>query len=129
MPPRDNGTHVDPAYFRRQEARAIAEAELREWVCDLASLNGWQWRYVRDSRAQNVAGLPDLFLWHEKRQLQIWVELKVERGKLSKSRLNTRGTLIEGQEETIASLQAAGAIVYIWRPSDWLDGDIETVLR
>lgn len=107
---------VDPAYFRRQEAQAISEAELSEWVIDLATMLGWTVFHARDSRGQRLVGLPDLELVRDRQRLR--VELKREKGKLTAN-----------QEETIAKLRRSGETVHVWRPSDWVSGEIERVLR
>ena len=125
--PRNAGP-VTPAYFQRQVAKGVSEAELSEWVVALAQAHGWEVRYVGDSRLQHWEGMPDLCLWHQGRGLLIWAELKTEKGTLSLDRITKSGVFCPGQEETIASLRAAGQVVYIWRPSTWVSGEIERVL-
>lgn len=115
-------------YYQRQVAKGISEKELMEWVVDMAHLLGWQTRHLHDSRAQNMSGLPDLLLWHEGQRMTIWAELKTEKGKLTTGHLTRRGKLVEGQAETIEALRACGQVVYVWRPSNWMDGTIQKVL-
>jgi len=84
----------------------------REWqsqVLDLAKMGGWSYYHTYDSRKSNP-GWPDLTLWHPRRRLVIFRELKAETGKLR-----------PGQKIVIDELTEAGADVGVWRPSDLPD--------
>jgi hypothetical protein len=93
-------------------ARSISERELSQWTVDLARL--LQWRVARWPTWRSTgtdSGVPDLLLARD--GVVLLIELKREAGKLSPT-----------QEEW-----AQHALVYVWRPSQWLDGTIEKVLR
>ncbi len=93
----------------------MTEADWQGQVIDLA--HAYQWRHLHVRRtigkgkkwvtATNVVGWPDLSLWSERQKRIIFVELKSEKGKPSPE-----------QVEVMASLEAAGQEVYLWRPSD-----------
>ena len=107
-------------------ARGISESQLQDAVVKLATLAGWLvhaehvamsnkgWR----TPIQGHKGFPDLVLVRSSRV--IFAECKSERGRLT-----------EEQMQWINWLEGTGKVspVYIWRPSDWLSGDIEIVLR
>ncbi len=58
---------------------AESEADFQSWVVGYARVHGWLTAHVRDSREQNVTGLPDLVL--ARAGLVILAELKAEGGK------------------------------------------------
>lgn len=95
----------------------MREADLQAAVLDLASRLHWESYHTRNSVGSR-AGFPDLVLWHTMQQRRMFVELK-----------STRGILRADQDRTLASLAAAGAEVYVWRPMHWLTGEIEWLLR
>lgn len=92
----------------------MTERHLQDNIVRLAKLLGWLCYHTHDSR-KSTAGFPDLVLVRQYRQpgRALFAELKTERGRLSPA------------QETWC--HALGA--HIWRPSDWLDGTIERVLR
>lgn len=106
----------------------MSENDLLKCVLDLAKILGWRTAHFRPARtnhggwrtavAGDGAGFPDLVLVRGSRCL--FVELKSEKGKLSAE-----------QETWINFLTAANqrGRVFIWRPSDWLDGSIERILQ
>ena len=106
------------AITRNIAAKSMAEKELQKNIRDLAKVMGWDFVYsIPDSRMATAKGMPDLLMLKEKRLL--FAELKTQSGKL---RLEQRQVLyllkiIEGVE------------VHVWRPSDWLDGTIERILK
>ena len=84
---------------------AIADLTEREWqaqVVTLARTLGWATYHTFDSR-RSQPGMPDLILVRDR---VLFAELKRESGRLSAA-----------QEEWLARLRAAGAEVYVWRPS------------
>ena len=93
----------------------VSEAEFQQQVIDLAHAYGWHHLHVRRSigkgrkwvTSTNVVGWPDLFMWHPKQRRTIAVELKSETGVVSPE-----------QQAVLASLQAAGVWVDVWRPGD-----------
>lgn len=82
----------------------ISEKDFQAAVIALATRNGWEYWHCYDSR-KSRDGWPDLAFWRDRFFL---CELKKESGRLTKE-----------QQATIDGLRAAGACVYIFRPSDW----------
>ena len=97
-------------------ARAMSEADLSDNVRQLAvSLNFLAYHTWRSDHSP--AGYPDWTFVKDGRL--IFVELKRQKGKLSPH-----------QDEWLDTLRTCAAIeVYLWRPSDWLNGTIERVLK
>lgn len=93
----------------------VSEAEFQQQVIDLAHAYGWHHLHVRRSigkgrkwvTSTNVVGWPDLFMWHPYQRRTIAVELKSETGVVSPE-----------QKAVLASLEAAGVWVDVWRPGD-----------
>jgi len=104
----------------------VSEAELQEVVIDTARLLGWRVAHFRPARtergwrtpvAADGAGFPDLILARPGRPL-LCVELKSAKGQVSTD-----------QGEWLRVLELAGGCdVRLWRPNDWLSGEIEGVL-
>lgn len=84
----------------------MTEGELQRIVVQLAKLRGWITYHTYDSRRSDQ-GFPDLVMVRER---VIYVELKQE----AKSK-----KVSPVQQKWIDALRAAGAEVYVWRPSDW----------
>lgn len=107
----------DIAVYRTSVARAMTEAELQANVIGAADNLGYLVFHDHDSR-RNAAGLPDLILCRPPRL--IFAELK-RQGKsprpVQRVWLDALGSL------------AGNVEVYVWRPMDWLSGDIETILN
>ena len=91
-----------------QLAKLELEKDFQQRVVQFARLNGWRVYAVPDSRRATLAGYPDLTMWHPKQKRILWAELKRETGKLS-----------ESQKVVLSELEESGAIVHVWRPSDW----------
>ena len=96
-------------------AKAMTEKELLQAILDCARSLSWSCYHTWNS-IHSPAGFPDLTLAGHGRV--IFAELKRENGKLTNA-----------QREWITALDEAGQDVHIWRPSDWLSGRIEEVLR
>ncbi len=92
----------------------MSERQLQSAVIELATWLGWKTYHTYDSR-RSSPGFPDLTL--VKGNTLLFVELKSAKGRLT--------------TEQIEWLRALGfvATVATWRPSDWLDGTIESCLR
>jgi hypothetical protein len=86
---------------------AETEAAFQAQVVRLATLNRFHVYHVHDSR-RSAPGYPDLHIWGHRRSFL--AELKTERGHLSLD-----------QRRVIAQMRSAGLVVYVWRPSDWLE--------
>lgn len=107
-------------------ADIMSEAQLQDSVIALARTLGWRVAHFRPARTEagwrtavsaDGAGFPDLVMLRANRLLV--VELKSEGGKLTPVQALWLGAfvLIQGCEQAL------------WRPSDWLSGHIEEVLR
>ena len=106
----------------------VSEAEFQTAVVGLADLCGWLACHFHDSRREvrrrdgtrlfvgdkATRGFPDLVLVRPPDLL--FVELKSEKGRLTKAQREWRDSLI----------QCPGVRYCLWRPSDW--GEIERVL-
>lgn len=79
------------------------EAKFQKWLIDEAKSRGWRCYHTHDSR-KSVAGFPDLVLVRER---VIWAELKLDGKEPDAAQLNW-----------LEDLEATGAEVYVWRPSD-----------
>jgi hypothetical protein len=97
------------------DPRVVTEKALQQAVYDCARRLGYMAYHVYDAR-RSTPGFPDLVLVKPPRL--IVAELKTEKGRLSAH-----------QEVWLHRfLQIDGVEVYLWRPSDWLDGTIERIL-
>jgi hypothetical protein len=92
----------------------MPERELQQVVAELCKVLGLRHFHVQHSRGM-AAGWPDSTIIGAR---VIFRELKSQTGQLSPE-----------QREVGAALKAAGADWAVWRPRDWLTGDIETELR
>ena len=97
----------------------VSEAQLQKAVLELARVLGYRVYHVtnvhRRLRAHSSVGFPDLVLSNTRRTLIR--ELKTEKGRLS-----------QDQKEWLSVLESSGVDAGVWRPSDWLEGRIETTL-
>lgn len=97
--------------------REMSEMVLQRAVMDLARRLGWLAAHVRDSRGQDVVGLPDLILVRS--PIVLFVELK-----------RADGVVSDAQREWLTALwRCPGVQAHIWRPKDWSCGLIEAELR
>ena len=96
-------------------ARSMNEATLQENVRVLALVRGWKHYHTHDSR-RSSEGFPDSTLVRGNRL--IFAELKTERPKVPRK-----------QKEWLTALKQAGAETYVWRPSNWLSGEIDLILK
>lgn len=115
---------VDPRTVLARAMKEEGPGGLREAVELLAHQLGYEVRHIRDSRRQNVADLPDLFLLRAGRPNRwipgrsMWVELKRE-GK----------NPTPGQATMMKLMGRAGLEVYVFHPSDLFAGTILAILR
>lgn len=93
----------------------MTEKELQQAVVELCSWLHYPLFHAYDSRRSNGPGYPDLTIAVPGRVL--FRELKTENGKL---------TAVQHQWQ--AALRLAGADVGVWRPSDWVTGQIRAEL-
>ena len=84
----------------------VSERDLREQVRDLCNLFGWK-MYFSWTSIHSPRGFPDLVLANLEQKRVIFAELKSDKGKVTGH-----------QEEWLATLEACGAEVYVWRPDD-----------
>jgi hypothetical protein len=92
-------------------ARSQAEIDFQTKITDLCDLLGLKWHHETDSR-KSKRGFPDLVIAGNE---VIFAELKRETGKVTTD-----------QQQWYDRLRAAGANVFVWRPSDW--AEVEAVL-
>lgn len=112
---------ADSSTLQHLQAIKTTEGELQAAVTHLATLYGWRWYHVYDSRRSNP-GFPDLTLTRKGRLL--FIELKSQRGKVRPEQQDWLNDLDEVERKS------GGLVVArLWRPSDWLDGTIEEALR
>ena len=83
----------------------MTEKQFQRQVIQLAKLLGWSVYHTFLSR-RSQPGYPDLTLWKRGRGV-IFADLK-----------SATGVLRPDQTTTIASMKAAGLVVYVWRPLD-----------
>lgn len=86
----------------------MSETE-KQWmqvIIDAARLLGWQVYHPFDSR-RSTPGFPDLTLVRER---VVFAEVKTQKGSVSRD-----------QRVWLDVLKAAGAEVYLWRPSHWVE--------
>ena len=107
---------------RDAQARAMSEDTLKGNCIDMAEALGWQVFSIRRSDQAKVQGhtgkgFPDLHMVRWPRSL--YAELKRQTGRVTPDQQRWLDTL-----DPFKHLE-----VYVWRPSDWLDGTIEALLR
>ena len=98
----------------------MTEAQLQAAVVELAGYLGWLTYHTYDSR-RSQAGFPDLVM--ARGGSLIFAELKSAKGKVSFD----QQIWLNSVEEVGWSAPKVHA--YLWRPTDWLNGTIEKVLR
>jgi hypothetical protein len=102
----------------------ISEAELTSAIVECAKFFGYRVAHFRPARTrhgwrtpmQGDVGFPDLVMAGFGRL--IFVELKSGKGRVAVD-----------QAQWLGLLRDAGCEVYVWRPDDWMAGDVERVLR
>ena len=112
-------------------AREWSEAALQRAVIEAAKMQGWLVYHARPGMmrsgkwatpTQGNPGLPDLIMVEGKVEGRprdvLFIELKADRGKVSPD-----------QQRWLDALKEAGQDVRVWRPSDWLNGEILETLR
>lgn len=100
----------------RKLALAMSEADLLSNIREMARMAAWMVYHTHDSRRSEV-GFPDCVLVRRSRVL--FVELKSEKGKPSPAQIEwLHALMLTRRVET-----------FLWRPSDWLNGTIEGMLR
>lgn len=111
--------------YARAVVLAWSEDELQTRIISLARATGWKVAHFRKARTKrgwvtpvqgDGKGFPDLLMVRRDRQLV--AELKSEKGIVDIEQLGW-----------LDALAATGTPALIWRPRDWLSGEIERVLR
>jgi hypothetical protein len=106
-------------------AATMSENELQTSIVDLARLLKWRCAFFRAARTAHGgwrtpvgadgAGWPDLILVRDR---MVVIEVKAKAGRLT----------VE-QSQWLEVLTHAGIENYVFRPADWVAGEIEAVLR
>jgi len=96
-------------------ALLLTESELQQRIIDRAEALGWLVYHTYDSR-RSASGFPDLVLAREGRV--IFVEVKAEKGRLSKSQAEWLRELGIGKPSIQSEYVYRSHEVYVWRPSD-----------
>lgn len=114
-------------------AKQMSETQLQDSIINLAHYLGWLVMHQRPARLANGGyrtaiqgdkGFPDLVL--ARRGRVIFAELKSEKGTLSGGQFNWQHELY-GQPGVFDWKQHPE--YYVWRPSTWLSGEIERILK
>ena len=104
--------------YRYKIACAMPEAELLQNIKTLANYLGWTGIYHTWRSDHSEAGYPDLTMFHPEQKRIIWVECKTSRRALAPAQVKFHALIAE-----------CGGEVYVWRPEDWLSGEIERKLK
>lgn len=118
--------------MKAPEVPKISERQLQSGVIELAQRLGWRVAHFRTVKIQRAdgsthyatpvqadgAGFLDLCMVRWKDGRLIFAELKSQRGVVGSA-----------QEDWIIDLGHTKAEVYVWKPSDYLDGTIERCLN
>ena len=111
--------------------RSFREDELQANIVKAARLFGWRHYHPYDSR-RSVEGFPDLVLVRarlgEPKRL-IFVELKQDGKQPTDNQQEWLNDLAVVARHVALSMNEPVIDVCVWRPADWLSGDIERVLR
>lgn len=109
----------------------MTEQELQEVVLETAALLGWRCFHARPAQTakgwrtagegNGAKGFPDIVMLHRRHRRVLFIELKAEKGRLSDDQAAWLTDLI------LCTGTSVG--VHVWRPKDWVDGEIERVLR
>lgn len=105
-----------PRYFDAM-ARGMSEATLQTNIVGAAKDLGWQTYHTHDSRRSDP-GFPDLCLVHPKQDRCLFAELKRQNGRSRADQLIWADKL-----KALSYVE-----YYLWRPSDWLSGDVTRIL-
>lgn len=106
---------MTPNTVPKQRGSGMTEAMLQASILELARHHRLQAFHVYDSRRSAGVGFPDLCIAGPGGV--VFAELKNDILQPTPEQMTWLGTL-----------EAGGAEVYLWRPQQWLDGTIATVL-
>ena len=109
----------------RRLARDMSEAQLQGYVTQMLTVLGYRWYHTHDSR-RSQAGFPDICAVRKHRLL--FIELKRELGRFRPGQQDWLNDL-RAAESSVMGIRVPCCEVFCWRPSDWLGGEIERVLR
>lgn len=108
----------------------MTERELQDAVIECAQLLGWRVAHFRPAETAkgwrtpvqaDGKGYPDMTLVHRRQRRLLFVELKAEKGSVSEEQARWLEDLLLCSGDRVA--------VHVWRPADWISGDIERALR
>lgn len=107
-----------------ERVKDVNESDLQGAIIEAARLCGWRVAHFRPARtahgwrtpvAADGAGFPDLVLVRER---VVFVELKGDGGRLRPE-----------QQGWLDALGRGGQECYVWTPSSWMSGDVDTALK
>jgi hypothetical protein len=102
--------------YRATLADAMTEADLQAKIRNLARQRGFNLVYHTYNSRRSDSGFPDLVMVNDGRL--VFAELKSQKKEPTPD-----------QRRWLYALANTGAEVFVWRPSDLLDGSIDTILR
>jgi hypothetical protein len=105
------------------EMRERGSNGLQQLVTDLCRVLGLEMFHPHDSR-KSEPGYPDCTIVDVKRYRIIYAELKRQRTRPTEAQARWLDALA-----LVADKSAGRVEVVLWRPSHWLDGSIERILR
>lgn len=94
----------------------MTETELQNAIIELCAWLHYPLFHAYDSRRSNGPGFPDLL-----------IVIPGERVLLRELK-SAKGIVTPTQRQWLAALESAGADVGVWRPSDWVTGQIRAEL-
>lgn len=94
----------------------MSEAQLQASIVEAARYLRYRHYHTTDSR-KSQPGFPDLVLVHRDTGRVIFAELKAEKGRVT-----------DAQQEWL-SLLGKQSEAHLWRPADWLSGEVRRVLE
>lgn len=113
------GESISIDEYQDLRARSMSERELQDrYVIPAARKLGWKVYHTWNSQ-NSEAGFPDLVMVHPNQRRLIFAELKSETGRVSMS-----------QRVWLTALgRVTGVEACLWRPRDWVNGQIERMLH
>lgn len=110
---------MKPAEYHARVAKAMPEKMLQQHITDLCEARDWLSYHTYDSR-KSKEGFPDLVAVKGYRLVIAELKREGEKPTFNQQRWLDRFGNISAITQQVE--------VYVWRPSDWLSGEIQKVL-